>query len=379
MHGYWPYLLWFFAWIAPVSALTFAIYWLFTLPLRRQERSRFLLDLLESGYRRGQTSEASVESISRTRDRAVGVRFHLLAEYVRGGLSIADALARVPSMASPQVAAMLRVGEKLGDVRKVFSVCRGMLKDANSQTRNAVNYAFILLLVGTPALPLMLAAEKEVVMPKFQGMAAVYDVEVDSSALAIVKWADVIGACQVAFTFLVCAGVVAYVGGPRLRRWMATIFPTMCDHLMYRVPWRRKRLRRDFASMLAMLLDANVPEQMSIQMAAAATANCVFMRQGEEAVRDLQSGLSLSNALRRFDRDAEFAWRISNAAHASGGFSNALSGWVQALDAKAFQQEQAFSQIVSTAMVFFNGFLVASVVLGLFGVLIEITNKIALW
>jgi type II secretory pathway component PulF len=380
MNLFWPSLLWLLAWFVPLFLFALGLYWLFTLPLRRQERSRFILDLLETGFRQGHSPEATIAAISDTRDRSVGVRFHLLAAYVQGGLAFTDALARVPGMASPQVAAMLRVGEKLGDVRKVFPVCRGMLKDGNSQTRNAVNYFLVLGLVGTPIMPLMLAAMRETVVPKFLGTAEGFGMNFHSTGMmAVLHSTDWIAAAQVIISLFVCVGVAAYIGGPRLRLWMATVFPTVCDRLMYRVPWRRKRLRRDLAAMLAMLLDAGVPEETSIQLAAAATANHVFLWQAAKAVLDLQSGLTLPAALRRFDSEAEFGWRVANAAHQPHGFAAALAGWMESLDARAFQEEQTFSQIVSTGLVLANGLLVALVVVGAFNILITITDQVALW
>ena len=279
MNLLWPSLFWLLVWFTPLFLFTFGLYWLFTLPLRRQERSRFILDLLETGFRQGHSPEATIAAISSTRDRSVGVRFHLLAAYVQGGLAFTDALARVPGMASPQVAAMLRVGEKLGDVRKVFPVCRGMLKDGNSQTRNAVNYFLVLGLVGTPILPLMLATMRETIAPKFLQIAEGFGTDIrPTGMMAVLHSTNWITAAQVIMAVFICVGVAAYIGGPRLRLWVATVFPTMCDRLMYRVPWRRKRLRRDFAAMLAMLLDAGVPEAASIPLAAAATANRVFLQ-----------------------------------------------------------------------------------------------------
>jgi type II secretory pathway component PulF len=381
MKLFWPSMFWLLLWFAPLFIFSIGLYWLFTLPLRRQERARFFLDLLETGFRQGHSPEATIASISATQDRSVGVRFHLLALHLQSGLVFTDALARVPSLASPQVAAILRVGEKLGDVRKVFPVCRGMLKDANSQMRNAVNYLLLLALVGTPIVPVMLATMREMIEPKFQQVADEYfGVNTHPPGMmGVMHLSSWIATVQIVLAILICLGVVVYIGGPRLRRWVATIFPTACERLMYRVPWRRKRLRRDFAAMLAMLLDAGVPEATSIQLAAAATANRVFTQHGELAVRDLQSGQNLATALRRFDREAEFSWRLANAAHGPDGFAPALAGWMESLDAKAFQQEQTFSQIVSTGLVLVNGLLVGLVVFGVFDILISITNEAVLW
>jgi hypothetical protein len=59
-----------------------------------------------------------------------------LAARLREGVRLSQALDEVPDLLPPQVAATLRVGEEVGDVRKVLPACRGLLRDADSQTRN---------------------------------------------------------------------------------------------------------------------------------------------------------------------------------------------------------------------------------------------------
>ena len=61
------------------------------------------------------------------------------------------------------------------------------------------------------------------------------------------------------------------------------------------------------------------------------------------------------------------------------GFLSALNGWHEALDAKAFQQEQAAAQLTTTALVLFNGFIVACVVIGLFLPLVALIGAATLW
>ena len=41
--------------------------------------------------------------------------------------------------------------------------------------------------------------------------------------------------------------------------------------MLCRLPWRRKRFQRDFSAMLAVLLDAEVPETEAVGLAAEAT------------------------------------------------------------------------------------------------------------
>ena len=93
------------------------------------------------------------------RDRSLGVRFHLLAAHIEGGLRLSQALERVPRLLPPQVCAMLSTGERIGDIRKVLPACRLLLRDSVSQVRSALNYLILLAFAISPAVvvvPLLL-------------------------------------------------------------------------------------------------------------------------------------------------------------------------------------------------------------------------------
>ena len=69
--------------------ITFAIYvgplivlyitfWLMSLPLRRRERARLFLDLLEMGLADGHSPERAIIQAAESKDTSLGARFHLL-------------------------------------------------------------------------------------------------------------------------------------------------------------------------------------------------------------------------------------------------------------------------------------------------------------
>jgi hypothetical protein len=70
---------------------------------------------------------------------------------------------------------------------------------------------------------------------------------------------------------------------------------------------------------------------------------------------------------------------LSNALQRGSGFLRALAGWHEALDAKAFQLEQAAAQLTTSALVLFNGLVVAMVVVAVFGALVHLINWLVLW
>ena len=126
--------------------------------------------------------------------------------------------------------------------------------------------------------------------------------------------------------------------------------------------------------MLAVLLDGGVPEAEAVRLAGDSTANEICRRRAQQVIAALARGVKLDDAIRAFDHTGEFHWRLTNATHAHGGFLNALRGWHEALDAKAFQQEEAATHALTSGLVILNGLVVALIATAMFGILIAVLN-----
>src|SRR6266571_1180926 len=105
--------------LLPSFGAIYLIYFLLTLPMRRNERARLFLDLLELGLKEGRTPEAAIGGAAASRDRSLGARFHLLAADLESGMRLSRALEQVPRLLPPQIRAMLKTGERIGDLAKV--------------------------------------------------------------------------------------------------------------------------------------------------------------------------------------------------------------------------------------------------------------------
>jgi type II secretory pathway component PulF len=367
--------------VIPICGLSYGIYWLLTLPLRRNERARMFLDLLELGLREGRTPEAAVASAAASRDRSLGVRFHLLAAHLEGGLRLSQALEQVPRLLPPQVCAMLKTGERIGDIRKVLPACRLLLRDSVSQVRSALNYVILLAFAVSPAVVIVPVALRIYVMPKFK---EVFVVMLDGQSLPaftrlVFGGSTITMVIQLGIIAVIWLTALAYIGGPRLYGWIHQVLPGPQDWLLTRLPWRRERLQRDFSAMLAVLLDAEVPEAEAVSLAAQSTANLAIIRRAQRVRALLQEGVKLPEALRVLDNSKELQWRLSNALRRGAGFVRALTGWHEALDARAFQSEQAAAQVVTTVLVLINGLIVASVMIAVFLVIIQLVNQSSIW
>jgi len=363
----------------PLGLLIYAAYYLVSIPLRRQERARFFLDLLETALDRGGSLEQQLISMSATQDRAPGVRFHLLAAHLANGLRLGAALALVPRLVPPKIAAMLKTGERLGDLRKVLPACRRLTHDAVSQTRSGAHYLCVLVFFVTPAVMMILSAIITFVVPKFREVFAgmtetswpLFDALVASRIWILMAEGFFITATLLAVFF--------YVGGPRVTAWVQLGLPAFADWCAWRVPWKRKRMQRDFAGVLSILLDNGVPESEAVQLAADCTANEVFIHGARRVAQQLAKGVTLTEAMAALDDSGEFRWRLTNARAGDGGFVPALAGWCEALDARAFQQEQAAAQLATSSLVLFNGAIVAFIAIACFGALVEIVKEGVLW
>jgi len=179
---------------------------------------------------------------------------------------------------------------------------------------------------------------------------------------------------QAVFLFLLWLAAFVYVGGPRIVSW----FPFL-QRIHYWMPWRRKRLQRDFSAMLAILLDSGAPEPEAVALAADCTANKIFRQRAARAVDGLKQGLKLTQAVQAMDGSGEFGWRLTNAFHGGGGFFKALAGWHEALDAKAFQEEQAAAHGITSALVLWSGLFVGAIVISVFMLLVALINMGNLW
>jgi len=361
MHG------WLLPVLIPVGAVAAAIYYINSRPLRRQEGARFLLDLIESALQQGQSIEHHIISLANCRDASPGVRFHLLAAYLEKGHGLIDALEKVPELLPAQVLAMLKVGGNLGDFSRVLPACRLLLQDGTSQARALINYQVAFGLVLNPMMICLLPIMFTHIFPVFNDLAYWNKIEPGGVYDTLSAWFPFLLLAQMALLLACYGSAVLLFGGTRFVSWLqAGVRPLRdwSDWFFLRVPWRRKRLQRDFSAMLGLLLDAGVPEEKALSLAAYSTANGVFMRRAEKAAEKLRQGVKLTEAVQLLDDTGEFRWRLLNGAHGTRGFFSALQGWQASLDAKAFQLEQAAAQALSTSLVLLNAGTVALVAAG---------------
>ena len=363
--------------LLPGGAFSVLMHYLLSLPMRRRDRALFFLDLTETVLQRGQPVEQAILAAAENRDRAIGVRFYMVAAHIEGGAGLGEALEKVPRFLPPQITAILRAGEKLGDLKRVLPACREVLRVAPDTVRSTMHYMMAILLLFAPVACFIICLLSVMVIPKFKEVAAGSSAPLWPLTQFVFANTFWLVAFEVVIFLALLSVAVIYIGGPGLVRWFQFRSVPIVDWITWRVPWKQKKLQRTFSAMLAVLLDGGVPEAEAVRLAGDSTANEICRRRARRVIAALEKGIKLDDAVRVFDDSGEFHWRLTNATHAHGGFLNALRGWHESLDAKAFQQEEAATHAVASGLVILNGVLVGLIATAMFGILIAMMRAAA--
>jgi type II secretory pathway component PulF len=234
----------------------------------------------------------------------------------------------------------------------------------------------VVVLLFSPVFIFVVMMTMVFVVPKFKDVAAGMGVRLWPLTIFVFELVDsglLIG-FEILISLVLLVITLAYIGGPAFIRWFQFRRVPIADWLAWRVPWKQKRLQRTFSAMLAVLLDGGVPEAEAVRLAGDCTANEICRRRAQRVIAVLASGGRLDTAVRAFDGSGEFHWRLTNAAHAHGGFLNALRGWHETLDARAFQQEEATAHVLTSGLVILNGLFVALIATAMFGIMMALLN-----
>ncbi len=366
---------WIICWLVPAMILLLLLDNTVGKRLRRQETSGLFLDLLDTILECGAPIEETLISIIEKRELAPSSVFKQLAAKLRSGQRLGDALADLPGLLPIKVVAMLRAGERIGDLRKVLPACRRLAGDKRSQTRSDIQsfgwYGIASILVSI-WMYVFLAV---IVLPKFVEIMYAMTGELPLGLALLREHGKTLVCAQLLVLIGVIATLLIHGEGHFVRKW----FGAIVDWCASRTPWKRRRMQRDFCTMLATLLDARVPESDAVKLAADCAANRAFSHRAETVISTLRQGQRLTEAVQALDDSGEFRWRLTNAVHAKDGFLRALNGWCESLDAKAFQQEQAAALTLTSALVVLNGIFVGLIVVTTFGSLITIIDAGVLW
>ena len=207
--------------LAFLGGVLFSIHLLLTAPMRRAERAHLFLEIIEVALDRGQPVEEGLIYLSQRRGKVLSGQFAPLATALQRGQRLADAIAAVPRLLPPQITAMLKAGQKIGDLRKVLPACKHVLKDAVSHTRGATNYVVALAFVVTPALLSLFALILVKVLPSLHAIKEGMGVPSGAQLTFLSEYGLAMAVTLCVPVILLWFVAFLYVAGPRAVEWFS--------------------------------------------------------------------------------------------------------------------------------------------------------------
>ncbi len=351
-------------------AVVLAIHWLVTLAHRRRERARHFLSLLEIAVADGRTPESVLVEACDTADPDLPIRIHILAAYIENGVHLDAALDFVPSVLPADIRAMVQIGLRTGRLEQVLKHARMTLDEPRDASSTGLNATLLLIALTSSISSSVMTMILIVVFPKFRQIAMdLVSMKDLSNGNAVARFVldhnDWMILVLGALVLTSKAFLLARIAGPRLR------LPGL-DHLRLLLPWHRQRAQRNFAALLAVQLDAGVPEEESLLSAAASSGNAAFNRRATKAVANLRRGASLDIAVAALDSHPAFLWRLRNGLARPGLMTDAVRGWVTDLDARARRNELIAGQALGFILFAIQAAVVGSFIATVFLVLSSI-------
>ncbi len=367
-------------------AICGTVFWLVGIPFRRRQRALVVVQLIETGLACGRSPESVLRRAAESRDPGLGVRFHLLAGWLERGLTLSEALTKVPGLLPPRVTTLLKVGGTMGAPGKVLPACRAELELVPAGLRDWRNRLWLELLFLWPVQLFFLWTFLIFVLPKIDEIYK--DMGDGAVGLPVVlklaeAWFPYLVWGELILLVLVLGSFGAKAGAsfaPVPDGWRRRCEPLLRAHaagrdwLRWQVPWLRKRLERDFSALLAVLLDSGIPEERAVMLAAEGTGSGRIQARAAEVVAELRRGVKLTDAVAAMDDTGEFGWRLANAAAGPSQFVAALTGWHETLDARAFRTESAVAQVAHAGGLLVNGLFVGALAVGIFQALVAMMN-----
>lgn len=348
-------------------------------PYRWLERARMLLTVLEAGVQRGGGPERAIIELSRRHEESLGTELHLLAAHLEKGAPLTEALDKVPGLLPASITGVLKTGLHIRDLPRVLPAARRLLDEMSRTQRESVGDMSFMAIATSVVLLGISFLLFTVVFPKFAELFPDYDTPLPALALAFMSHRDAWFIGLGAWLAFIASASSLYLSGPQSAAWVDHRFPWLTRWLTNRLPWKRRRMQRDYSLLLALLLDAKVPEEIAVTTAASLSGNSFWQPRTDRVVADLRAGIWLPEAVRHLDEDGEMPWRTQIARAQLKPLLPALAGWHESLEAQAFRLERIACDTTNVIFILGCGAGVGLVCVTVFLLLIGLMEGVMLW
>ncbi len=343
----------------------FAAYYVLSAPFRRIDCANLVVELNELAVATGSNPEDLFKQLDGLGVRGVphAWKFSRLNDLMQSGQSFIESLRVFHPLLPGEIFGAMELARNERGSKLLAKLSRAHLEDGVSRAQNSFKLFSSSLIILIPTTLMISSGVLLLILPKFKDV--LYDMmgELPEITVLLMSWYET-GLAMVIPTLLilfVAFLTVAHLFGFSASHDTGSLLNRLFGRLAWLMPWRRNRIKRNFIWIFCELLDNGMFEAEAIEAAAAATKNSVVRGRAAKAANDLRNGQPLAEALRRFDRRADLAWRVENAGHGSATFRETLEGWTNHLSALAYKQQQSAFYYAFTFLTLLNGLCVLGI------------------
>ncbi|NDF00643.1 MAG: hypothetical protein EB034_20590 [Verrucomicrobia bacterium] len=348
-------------------------------PYRWLERARVLLTVMDAGLQKGGSAERAIIELSRRHEQTLGKELHQLAARLQKGVPLGEALDQVPGLLPANVLGVVKIGLQIRDLPRVLPAARHLLDELCRAQRDASGDMSAVACVTTIVLLGISFVLTVTVFPKFAELSEAYEVPLPWLATTFMShregWFIGLGVWLIFIAVASCL----FLGGPQHTAWLTNTFPRLTNWITNRFPWQRCRMQRDYSLLLALLLDAKVPEELAVDTAARLGGNAFWRTRAELVIADLRAGIWLPEAVRHLDDTGEMEWRTQFSRALLKPLLPALAGWHESLETQAFRLERVACDATNVLFILGCGAGVGLVCVTMFNLLINLMEGVMLW
>ena len=294
---------------------------------------------------------------------------------MKGGRSLADALATHPKQFSELYVNMVRAGEASGSLAQIFERL-AKFEESRDELRSyivsSMVYPVLLCLVGIASIFVLM----NFVVPRFAKVFADARIQVPAPTLLMIQISQFFQAYTVPLLVLVAVGIVAhqyYVRTPEGRMWW--------DGFQLRIPVLGDALRKAetarFARSMATLVANSVPLVQSILIARNIVSNRMMSTSLDAVAQGVKRGEGIAAPLRRTNQFPALAGHLLLVGEETGSLDAMFLRMAEIYESETRAAIKRFTALFEPLVILIMGIIVGALILTM---LLGITsiNEVAL-
>lgn len=298
-----------------------------------------------------------------------------LLRLVKGGRSLADALATHPKQFSELYVNMVRAGEASGSLAQIFERL-AKFEESRDELRSyivsSMVYPVLLCLVGIASIFVLM----NFVVPRFAKVFADARIQVPAPTMLMIQISQFFQAYTVPLLVLVAVGIVAhqyYVRTPEGRMWW--------DGFQLRIPVLGDALRKAetarFARSMATLVANSVPLVQSILIARNIVSNRMMSTSLDAVAQGVKRGEGIAAPLRRTSQFPALAGHLLLVGEETGSLDAMFLRMAEIYESETRAAIKRFTALFEPLVILIMGIIVGALILTM---LLGITsiNEVAL-